>query len=123
MIEDERIIYIEAISDPEKIIAKVDLEKKEILINKNEQTQKTLPQTYALHYLVEHFETIMVSLAINKFEGLNNLSKKIAIQVIQQEGESKGLQHKYIQNIEDVSKEELISILTDCFLSGVKPNE
>lgn len=121
--EDEKIIYIEAINDPTKILAKVDLEKKEILINKNEETQETLPQAYALHYLVEHFETIIVALAINKFDGLSNLSKELAMQIILQEGESKGLQHRHIQNIEDISKTELISILTDCFLSGEKPNE
>ena len=121
--EDEKIIYIEALNDSTKIVAKVDLEKKEILINKNEETAEILPQTYALHYLVEHFETIMVALATNKSEGLSNLSKELAMQVILQEGESKGLQHKHIQNIEDISKAELISILTDCFLSGVKPNE
>lgn len=121
--ENGEVIYIEAFNNPTKILAKVDLEKKSISINEDEQTQETLPQAYALHYLVNNFETIMVTLAINKFEGLSNLSKELAMQVLLQEGEANGLQHKKINDIEDISKAELVSILTDCFLSGVNPSE
>lgn len=121
--ENGEIIYIEAFNNPKKILAKVDLEKKSILINEDEQTQETLPQAYALHYLVNNFETIMVTLAINKFEGLSNLSKELAIQVLLQEGKSNGLQNKKIEDVENIPKTKLISILTDCFLSGVNPNE
>ena len=104
-------------SSDKRIIAQVNLETKSIQIDKNNQTQETLPQTYAIHFLMNNFDSEIVKNAIHRFNGLSNLSALIARQVILQEGEASGLKFQN-QKLERLTDNEYITILTNHFLSG-----
>jgi hypothetical protein len=103
-------------SNDKKIIAQVNLETKSIQIDQNNQTQETLPQTYAIHFLMSNFDSEIVKNGILRFNGLSNLSLLIARQVIIQQGDLGSLKFQN-QKLERLTDNEYITILTNHFLS------
>ncbi|MBK9459000.1 MAG: hypothetical protein IPN94_06105 [Sphingobacteriales bacterium] len=103
-------------SSDKRIIGQVDLETKSIQIDQKNQTQETLPQAYAIHFLISNFDTEIVKSGILRFNGLINLSLLIARQVIIQRGSAGSLKFQN-QKHERLTDNEYITILTNHFLS------
>jgi hypothetical protein len=100
-----------------KIIAQVNLETSSIQIDRNNQTQETLPQTYAVHFLMKNFGSEIVKNAIIKLNGLSNLSLLIARQVVSQQGDMGNMQ-SLSQDHEQFTDDDYVSFLTTIFLAG-----
>ena len=103
-------------SNDKKIIAQVNLETKSIQIDQNNQTQETIPQTYAIHFLMNNYDKEIVKNGILRFNGLSNLSLLIARQVIVQKGDVGNIKFQN-QKLERLTDNEYITILTNHFLS------
>ena len=110
-------IIINIYSKYKKIIAQVNLETKSIQIDQNNQTQETLPQAYAIHFLMNNFDKEIVKNGILRFNGLSNLSLLMARQVVLQQGDVGSLKFQN-QKLERLADNEYITILTNHFLSG-----
>ncbi len=94
------ITYIYSIDG--KKLAEVNLYNKTIVIDEKNQTQETLPQSYAIHFIVNNIDSEIMQRALLLFIDLSNLSKLIAQQVIAQYGESKGYENEIISNINTI---------------------
>ncbi len=104
-------------SSDKKIIAQVNLDTKSIQVDKNNQTPETIPQAYAIHFLMNNFESKIVKNGIHRFNGLSNLSLLIARQVLLQQGNVSET-HFQNQSLESLTDEQYIALLTNQFLSG-----
>ena len=103
--------------DFNKIIAEVNLNTKNIQTIPNSGIE-ALNLIYVLHFLVKNFDSQFMSLAIERFDNLSTIMHKVAKQGRIQKGEVKNFDKNKPIDIEIITDDQIIEILTNSFFDS-----
>jgi len=109
-------------SEKNEIIAQVNIETKQITIDKSLMTDNTIYQSYCLYYIIENWNSKLIQFSINKFGSLSELSKTISKNCLIQGGESLGKERGITLDFIKLTSNEIALVVTDCFLSRASLN-
>lgn len=104
-------------SENNEIIAQVNIETKQIIIDKSLMTDNTIYQSYCLYYIIENWNSKLIQFSLKKFGNLSELSKIISENCLIQGGETLGKERSVTLDFVKLTSNELALIVTDCFLS------